>query len=118
MKFTTFATTSFLALATGVSATTGPARPATFYDPDGNFGACGTHIQNGDFAVPLSSANYAGGAHCGQRLNVQYNGKTIGVVVEDFCPGCAANGIDLTRGAFQSLADTNLGVIQVEWNVA
>ncbi|KAJ7076748.1 RlpA-like double-psi beta-barrel-protein domain-containing protein-containing protein [Mycena belliarum] len=99
--------TSFIAaLASGASGailprTTGP---ATWYSPNGGFGACGQPIQNGDFAVALSSANYAD------------NGKSINAVVRDLCPGCASNGIDLTQGAFSALANLDLGVIQVVWN--
>ncbi|KAJ7142617.1 RlpA-like double-psi beta-barrel-protein domain-containing protein-containing protein, partial [Mycena epipterygia] len=88
---------------------------ATFFIPGGAFGACGHPIQNTDFAVALSSANYAGGAHCGQDVTVQFNGRSIVVVVADLCPGCAADGIDLTEGAFEALADTSVGVIQVNW---
>ncbi|KAJ7813733.1 hypothetical protein B0H14DRAFT_2376547, partial [Mycena olivaceomarginata] len=43
---------------------------ATFFIPGGAFGACGAPIQNSDFAVALPSANFAGGAHCGQTLTV------------------------------------------------
>ncbi|KAF7341367.1 Barwin-like endoglucanase [Mycena venus] len=92
-----------------------PAECATFFIPGGAFGACGKPIQNSDFAVALSSANYAGGAHCGQTLTVQFQGRSIVVTVADLCPGCAANGIDLTEGAFAALADPAVGVIQVTW---
>ncbi|KAJ7199359.1 RlpA-like double-psi beta-barrel-protein domain-containing protein-containing protein [Mycena pura] len=110
--------TSIFALAATVSAGLVPrtSGPATFFIPGGATGACGGAIQNSDFAVALSSANYAGGAHCGQDVTVQFNGKSIVVRVADLCPGCASNGIDLTEGAFAALADVNLGVIEVNWN--
>ncbi|KAJ7128419.1 RlpA-like double-psi beta-barrel-protein domain-containing protein-containing protein [Mycena epipterygia] len=81
---------------------------ATFYLPGGGTGACGNSIQNSDFSVALSSANYDNGAH--------FQGKSITVKVEDLCPGCASNGIDLTEGAFESLANKDLGVIDVTWS--
>ncbi|KAJ7887914.1 RlpA-like double-psi beta-barrel-protein domain-containing protein-containing protein [Mycena leptocephala] len=121
MKFTSSSLlpTSFLALAVGavsgalIPRTTGP---ATFYNPGGNLGACGNPIQDSDFAVALNSADYANGAHCGQNINVQFNGASITVNVQDLCPGCQAGGIDLTAGAFAALADPSVGVIEVTWN--
>ncbi|KAJ7176073.1 riboflavin-aldehyde forming enzyme [Mycena crocata] len=123
MKFTASSAlpASFLALAGAVSGaalvprTTGR---TTFYDPNGGFGACGSPIQNGDFAVALNPVDYAGGAHCGQNINVQFNGKSINVRVLDRCPGCPPGGLDLTRGAFSALANTDVGVIQTNWNFA
>ncbi|KAJ7099818.1 RlpA-like double-psi beta-barrel-protein domain-containing protein-containing protein [Mycena epipterygia] len=93
-----------------------PPVSATFYLPNGGIGACGNPIQNSDFSVALSSANYDNGAHCGQDLTVTFQGKSITVKVADLCPGCASNGIDLTEGAFASLADTGRGVIDVTWS--
>ncbi|KAJ7124277.1 RlpA-like double-psi beta-barrel-protein domain-containing protein-containing protein [Mycena epipterygia] len=72
-------------------------------------------IQNSDFSVALSSAHYDSGAHCGKDITVTYKGKSITVKVEDLCPGCVSTGIDLTEGAFASLANTDLGVIDVTW---
>ncbi|KAF7366054.1 Barwin-like endoglucanase [Mycena venus] len=86
--------------------------------PGGGLGACGNPIQNSDFAVALSSTNYAGGAHCGQNVNVNFNGASITVTVADLCTGCEADGIDLTQGAFQALADPSVGVIEVNWDFA
>ncbi|KAJ6596391.1 RlpA-like double-psi beta-barrel-protein domain-containing protein-containing protein, partial [Mycena vulgaris] len=80
---------------------------ATFYDPDGGLGACGSPLQNGDFIVALGTGHWDGGSHCGQTLNVQYHGRTIQVSVQDFCPGCqGANGLDLSEGAMAAL-DSN-----------
>ncbi|KAJ6610709.1 RlpA-like double-psi beta-barrel-protein domain-containing protein-containing protein [Mycena sp. CBHHK59/15] len=89
---------------------------ATYYTPDGGFGACGAPLQNSDFIVALSEAHYDGGSHCWQHLNVEYNGQNIDVTVGDLCPGCSTDGIDLSIGAFSALADTDLGVIEVTWS--
>ncbi|KAI0718970.1 hypothetical protein C8T65DRAFT_736997 [Cerioporus squamosus] len=69
---------------------------ATYYEPNGGLGACGSPIQNSDFAVALSSDQYSGGSNCGRRINVQYQGKSVEATVEDLCPGCASGSIDLT----------------------
>ncbi|KAJ7924733.1 RlpA-like double-psi beta-barrel-protein domain-containing protein-containing protein [Mycena leptocephala] len=95
-----------------------PRHPATFYDPNGGFGACGVPLQNGGFTVALGPGHWDGGSHCGQTVNVQYQGQSIQVIVEDLCPGCqGANGIDLSEGAIAAL-DLNYpndGVISVVW---
>ncbi|KAJ7081214.1 Non-catalytic module family EXPN protein [Mycena belliarum] len=88
---------------------------ATWYQPNGGEGACGRAIQNGDLALALTTANYAGGENCGRRVKVQYNGKSIDAVVMDECPGCQTNGLDLTEGTFQRLSGLDAGVIQVTW---
>ncbi|KAJ7199040.1 RlpA-like double-psi beta-barrel-protein domain-containing protein-containing protein [Mycena pura] len=92
---------------------------ATFYDPNGGFGACGSPLQNGDFIVALGEANWDGGAHCGQTVNVQFQGRSFQVTVQDLCPGCqGANGIDLAEGAMAALDPNyiNDGVISVVWS--
>ncbi|KAJ6452682.1 RlpA-like double-psi beta-barrel-protein domain-containing protein-containing protein [Mycena vitilis] len=88
---------------------------ATYYDPNGGFGACGNTLQNTDFIVALGPAFYNAGAHCGQTLT----GKSIVVTVQDLCPGCqGTNGIDLSESAMAAL-DSNYifdGVITVNWS--
>ncbi|KAJ7095642.1 RlpA-like double-psi beta-barrel-protein domain-containing protein-containing protein, partial [Mycena epipterygia] len=77
---------------------------ATYYDPDGGFGACGTQLQNSDFIVALPESQYDNGAHCGQTVNVEYQGNSIQVTVADLCPGCQGeDGIDLAEGAMAAL---------------
>ncbi|KAJ6460230.1 RlpA-like double-psi beta-barrel-protein domain-containing protein-containing protein [Mycena sanguinolenta] len=96
-----------------------PCFPATYYDPNGGYGACGNILQNSDYVVALGTNNWAAGAHCGQTVTVQYGGKSVQVVVQDLCPGCQGdNGIDLTEPAMQAL-DANYifdGKISVVWN--
>ncbi|KAL1741526.1 RlpA-like double-psi beta-barrel-protein domain-containing protein-containing protein [Schizophyllum fasciatum] len=89
---------------------------ATYYLPANGYGACGTKIANTDYAVALSSDQYAGGAHCGKKLKANYNGRSVTVTVRDLCPGCAANSLDLTSSAFQQLAALSVGNIPVTWN--
>uniref|UniRef100_D8PRC8 Spindle pole body component n=1 Tax=Schizophyllum commune (strain H4-8 / FGSC 9210) TaxID=578458 RepID=D8PRC8_SCHCM len=77
---------------------------ATYYDPNGGYGACGQPLQNGDMIVALSSDQYLGGANCGRQLVATHAGRSVTVTVRDLCPGCGANGLDLSSGAFQQLA--------------
>ncbi|KAK7018354.1 RlpA-like double-psi beta-barrel-protein domain-containing protein-containing protein [Favolaschia claudopus] len=93
---------------------------ATYYDPNGGTGACGSVLQNSDFIVALGSGHYDGGAHCGKTVTVTYQGRTISVTVADLCPGCqGANGIDLSEGAMAALDSNyiNDGVITVQWTL-
>ncbi|KAJ6545086.1 RlpA-like double-psi beta-barrel-protein domain-containing protein-containing protein, partial [Mycena vulgaris] len=84
--------------------------------PDGGFGACGAPLQNWDFIVALSEAHYDGGAHCWQHLDVEYNGQSIDVAVGDLCPGCPADGIDLSQGAFAAIENLDVGRMTVSWS--
>ncbi|KAF7343611.1 hypothetical protein MSAN_01981600 [Mycena sanguinolenta] len=94
---------------------------ARYYYPDGGFGACGKVLQNSDFIVALGPDTWDDGAHCGQTIDVQYQGNTVQVAVEDFCPGCpGADGIDLSVGAIAALDPNyyNDGEISVVWSFA
>ncbi|KAF7368074.1 Barwin-like endoglucanase [Mycena sanguinolenta] len=88
----------------------------TFYTPNGGVGACGHPIKTSAHAVALASAQYDGGAHCGKKIKVQYNGKSVIANVVDLCSGCPSEGLDLTRGAFKKLAKPAVGVIEANWH--
>lgn len=111
--------------------------PATYYDPNGGFGACGSLLQNLDLVVALGKAHYDDGSHCGETISVGCetpppllsrcittlipgldNGQSITVTVADLCPDCQGdNGIDLSEAAM-ALLDSNYvqdGVITVNW---
>ncbi|KAF7372877.1 Non-Catalytic module family EXPN protein [Mycena sanguinolenta] len=92
---------------------------ATYYDPNGGYGACGNILQNSDYVVALGPNDWAGGSHCGQTVTVQYAGRSVNVVVQDLCPGCQGDhGIDLTEPAMGTLDGNyiNDGHINVVWN--
>ncbi|KAJ6592720.1 RlpA-like double-psi beta-barrel-protein domain-containing protein-containing protein, partial [Mycena capillaripes] len=94
---------------------------ASFYDPDGGIGACGTVLQNSDFVVALGADTWDNRAHCGETVTVEFNGASISVIVADMCEGCVSlhgsHSIDLSEGAIAAL-DTNYeadGLINVQW---
>ncbi|KAF7342644.1 Riboflavin-aldehyde forming enzyme [Mycena sanguinolenta] len=89
---------------------------ATYYNPNGNYGACGARMQNSDFIVALSPAHYHNGAHCWQHLNVNYESKDIDVTIGDLCAECTTEGIRLSSGAFSALAPLSAEIISVVWN--
>ncbi|GAA5019998.1 cysteine/serine endopeptidase inhibitor [Kitasatospora paranensis] len=94
----------------------------TWYDNAG-YGACGTAINAAaeDLVAVSSSwwtsANPNNDDLCkGVSVEVGYNGRTITVPVKDKCPSCSAEHIDLSRTAFQKLADLNIGVVSgITW---
>ncbi|KAF7346923.1 hypothetical protein MVEN_01444700 [Mycena venus] len=96
---------------------------ASFYDPDGGIGACGTVLQNSDFVVALGVDTWDNGAHCGETVTVEFNGITISVTVADRCAGCndlhGPNSIDLAEGAIAALDPNyeNDGLINVQWTL-
>ncbi|CAL1698873.1 unnamed protein product [Somion occarium] len=88
---------------------------ATFFDP--GLGACGAINNANDFIVALSPSEYAGGAHCFQRIFVTYQGRSVDATVVDLCPGCGPGSIDLSPAAFSQLASLDVGRIHgVNWN--
>ncbi|TRM62543.1 Non-catalytic module family EXPN protein [Schizophyllum amplum] len=89
---------------------------ATYYEPAGGYGACGNILQNTDMIVALSADTYLAGSACGKQLTATHAGKSVTVTVADLCPGCAAGGLDLSVAAFQQLAQTSEGVIDVDWS--
>ncbi|KAF7351862.1 hypothetical protein MVEN_01147700 [Mycena venus] len=96
---------------------------ASYYFPDGGFGACGSVLQNSDFIVALGTDHWDGGSHCGKTMTVQRNGGSISVTVADLCPGCVglhgANSIDLSQGAMAALDSNyiNDGITTVQWTL-
>ncbi|KAI0044265.1 hypothetical protein FA95DRAFT_1497387 [Auriscalpium vulgare] len=79
-------------------------------------GACGFNNVDSDLIVALSTADYAGGAHCNQMITITANGKTASAQVRDECPGCGAGSIDMSPSLFQKFASLDVGVVQVTWS--
>ncbi|KAF8880755.1 RlpA-like double-psi beta-barrel-protein domain-containing protein-containing protein [Infundibulicybe gibba] len=87
---------------------------ATWYRT--GYGSCGGSNQDGDFIAALSTAEYNGGAHCWQRIMVEHEGRSVEVTIVDSCPGCGENGLDLSPAAFEALAPSGAGRIDISWS--
>ncbi|CAN3355997.1 hypothetical protein DICA3_D23442 [Diutina catenulata] len=96
----------------------------TWYD--GGVGACGRDLDaNSQDFVAISAAKWADmyqGSNpneawmCNNRyIIVNYNGKQLRVKVEDKCPGCGYDDLDLSKHAFQQLADLGVGELLNVW---
>lgn len=96
---------------------------ATFYSVSAD--NCGTFSTDNDFVCAISQQMYNTLAnsesiseYCGHMINITYNNKTIKVKVVDSCASCDANHLDLSPAAFNSLANPDLGVIDIQWTWA
>ncbi len=85
----------------------------TFYDGDGR-GACSYDSGDSDFAA-INAEQWAASAACGTCIEITApKGKTV-VRTVDLCPECKRGHLDLSRAAFNKLADLSLGRVNVTW---
>lgn len=113
---TTKASSSAESSGTQVSSTGSFTGRGTYYYPsDDN---CGSTSSADDNVVALSMALYGSGDHCGKYINALYQGKTVKVKVVDSCESCAYYDLDFSPAAFKSMADLDIGVLQVTWEWA
>jgi|CXWL01.1.fsa_nt_gi expansin (peptidoglycan-binding protein) len=85
----------------------------TFYDRVG-LGACGYDVGESDFAA-INTEQWAGSAACGTCIEITGpKGKAV-VRTIDLCPECKRGHLDLSRAAFNKLAEASLGRVNVTW---
>ena len=87
---------------------------ATFYDPGGNLGACGTPIPDDFLGVAVSPT--FGKDACNKRIQVDGPQGSVQVTVVDICPSCEPDHLDLTRSAFSQIASPDLGKVPITWS--
>jgi expansin (peptidoglycan-binding protein) len=87
---------------------------ATFYDADGT-GHCGYDVAPDRMVVAVSSADWAGSAHCGRCLQVWGPEGMVVVRVVDSCLTCGADHLDLSAEAFDLVADPQQGIVPVAY---
>lgn len=78
--------------------------------------ACGGSTPNDNSMI--AAVKQGGRFGCGNRLRINYKGKSVTVRVVDYCQGCSNTAIDLTKGAFKRLANLDVGVLHgasVNW---
>ncbi|KAL7594139.1 hypothetical protein Lser_V15G33339 [Lactuca serriola] len=98
---------------------------ATFYQQY-TPSACYGSTPEGVMIAAASDPLWDGGAICGKIFTVKctgatnpvphpcYDGKTVTVKIVDHCPGCGGT-LDLSKEAFESIADPVAGVIKIEY---
>ncbi|HEV7710167.1 MAG TPA: expansin EXLX1 family cellulose-binding protein [Asanoa sp.] len=88
---------------------------ATFYTDIG--GNCSFPTPPADgLWVALAPAEYDSGAACGGYLDVKGPDGNVRVKVVDQCPPCETGHIDLSREAFERIADPVLGIVPVSYS--
>ncbi|KAL0638540.1 hypothetical protein Q9L58_002476 [Maublancomyces gigas] len=103
---------------------------ATFYDV--GLGSCGLESIPSDYVIALSwarmdatyNANPNKNIQCGKKIRCQQvvtptnpNPPVITVTIVDRCPGCDANNLDFSRGAYQAMGCTEFqGVCPFTWS--
>jgi expansin (peptidoglycan-binding protein) len=98
----------------------GTSAVAVFYDPGRAVGSCslGPFPAGGRY-VSLPPGRFGHSAACGSYLTVQGPRGQVRAEVVDLCPGCAANMINLSRAAFDAVADPGPGAARVRfWPLA
>ncbi|KIJ55849.1 hypothetical protein M422DRAFT_84061, partial [Sphaerobolus stellatus SS14] len=82
----------------------------TFYDP--GLGACGKTNKLSDLILAVSSQIPNGNTVCGKKVTLKDQFRiTVTTTVEDKCPGCDANDVDISLAAFKKFASLGTGRI-------
>lgn len=102
----------------------------TIYTQEGGTGSCGHTLPDSALIIALSNhfqLHQAPGPFCGRKIQVTNTGSNDGVggkgnsiiaTVEDTCPSCDENHLDLSAGAWNQLTDNAAyGTIDICWYV-
>jgi expansin len=90
---------------------------ATYYDATGA-GACSFDPSPNDLMVAaMNAVEYNNAAVCGAYVRVIGPQGEVTVRIVDLCPGCQAGHLDLSREAFDQIADLPQGVVSINWQV-
>ncbi|KAK8079717.1 barwin-like endoglucanase [Apiospora hydei] len=109
LAFITVITSFLAAMATAAPAAALYSGSMTYNPYDGNVGACGKAINNGDSTVAVAPKFFTSNGNtnrdpvCGKTITITYNGKSVSAQVWDKCPGCGDNDIDATPDLFTRL---------------
>lgn len=90
---------------------------ATYYNATGA-GACSFDPSPDDLMVAAMNAEeYDNAAVCGSYVEVIGPQGTVTVRIVDLCPGCQAGHLDLSREAFEQIAELVQGRVEITWQV-
>ncbi|RYZ33595.1 MAG: hypothetical protein EOO71_41570 [Myxococcaceae bacterium] len=87
---------------------------ATYYDANGS-GNC-SYDKGGDLMVAAMNADqYDNSAACGQCVNIVGPKGSLRVRIVDQCPDCEKGHLDLSREAFEKVAEMKDGRVNITW---
>lgn len=86
----------------------------TVYDNNGSYGACGTKLYDTDMVAALAKPAWGQSTYdtmtgratnpwCGQKIQIQYNGRFVEATIMDLCPLCVGYDVDLSLAAWNEL---------------
>jgi len=109
--------TLYLPLAARAAANPVESGIATYYNATGD-GACTFGPSPGDLLVAAMDApEYDNSAVCGEYVLVTGPQGSVTVRIVDLCPECQAGHLDLSQQAFAAIAQLQLGVVPITWQV-
>jgi len=97
---------------------------ATFYDQNGNAGACGKVNPDSAMIGAIDHERWGKDSFgevsdlCGKQVRITNtkNNKSVTITIADVCPTCEnGNSIDLSRGAFNKIATESEGMVPITW---
>jgi expansin (peptidoglycan-binding protein) len=89
---------------------------ATFYTFAHRMGNCSFERPPADMLVgALNTAQYARSAACGACVRIAGPKGATTVRIVDRCPRCRRGDIDLSRAAFERIADCDQGRVAIRW---
>lgn len=88
---------------------------ATYYNYAGG-GYCSFPVPEAPiYSVAMSAALYDTAATCGTCLEITGSLGSVVASVEDQCPSCASNSLDLSEEAFSQIEDVLVGTASIQW---
>jgi hypothetical protein len=96
---------------------------------NGALGACGEPMHASDFYVALAAPAWGASTYdsqtgkatnkwCGQKIKIEYNGKSVDATIMDLCPGCSGHDLDLSDAAWEAIGMTEWTRVQGSWSIA
>lgn len=94
----------------------------------GALGACGEPMYASDLYVAIAQSAWGASTYdtmtgkatnkwCGQKIRIQYNGKSVDATVMDMCPGCSGHDIDLSDAAWEAIGMTEWTRVKGSWSM-
>ncbi|KAF1928597.1 uncharacterized protein M421DRAFT_5066 [Didymella exigua CBS 183.55] len=94
----------------------------------GALGACGEPMHATDFYVAIAAPAWGASTYdvqtgkatnkwCGQKIKIEYGGKSVDATVMDMCPGCSGHDLDLSDAAWAAIGMTEWTRVQGSWSM-
>ncbi|RKP25853.1 RlpA-like double-psi beta-barrel-protein domain-containing protein-containing protein [Syncephalis pseudoplumigaleata] len=92
----------------------------TFYNMEGGYTACGEKHSDSEHYAAVAPSWFTTGNHnndpiCRKCALVKGPKGQVKVHINDICPPCARDSIDMTPAAFSQIADQADGRVSVSW---